>query len=306
MGRRFWAVIIGNDDYPDSPLGGSVNDARLIQKHLTDYLEVPANHIRLLLNAKRSTIIDVLYDLRDDERIKPGDNILIYYAGHGSSFKYFTTPTSQAGCIEAICPVDRSNTVPDISDRELNSILSELGSAKGPNITVILDCCHSGGAVRSLDINSSVRFNYNKHGLSDREILELMFQAADNNPRRRSYVSTASETWTPDMSSFVGLAACQDHEVAEEYNVEMSNSVSRGMFGTSWASSQRLYGRFTWALVKALESEEGRTATYESIVTKLIGRLGPTQMPLAAGTRKASRLWFEDRAAATGYDLSNS
>jgi hypothetical protein len=150
MGHYWWAVIIGNDDYPDSPLGGCVNDARLIQNHLINYLGVPTDNICLLLNATCRSMMDTLYDLRDDEKIAPGDNILIHYSGHGLSFKcqeYFTTPTSKVGCIEAICPVNRSNTIPDISERELNSFLSELGAAKGPNITVILDCYHSGGVL---------------------------------------------------------------------------------------------------------------------------------------------------------------
>jgi hypothetical protein len=146
--------------------------------------------------------------------------------------------------------------------------------------------------MRSLDLDNTVRFNSNKHGLSDREALELMFQAADNNPRWHSNVSTASEIWNSDLLSFVLLAECQYFELAEENNFEMSDDVSRG--GMLWrprGKSQR-YRCFTWALVKVLKSEEGKTATYESVITKLVGRLGHMQMPLAAGTRKASRMWF--------------
>ena len=55
------------------------------------------------------------------------DNILIHFSqtGHGSSYDtrdYFTSSSaSKAGSIEAICPVDdRGDSIPDISERELN------------------------------------------------------------------------------------------------------------------------------------------------------------------------------------------
>ena len=39
-GIRFWALIIGNNDYPKSPLSGCVNDAILMQRYLFRYLNV--------------------------------------------------------------------------------------------------------------------------------------------------------------------------------------------------------------------------------------------------------------------------
>ncbi|KDR65374.1 hypothetical protein GALMADRAFT_42619, partial [Galerina marginata CBS 339.88] len=146
-----WALIIGNDNYPSSPLSGCVNDANLVNSYIQDYLGVPDDHIRLLKNATRQSMINGFYDLRDDKRIRPGDNILIHFSGHGTSYDtsdYFTTFTSRVGSIEGICPVDRGPFVPDISDRELNSILYELQAEKGHNITLFLDCCRSGGALR--------------------------------------------------------------------------------------------------------------------------------------------------------------
>ena len=52
-------------------------------------------------------------------------------------------------------------------------------------------------------------------------------------------------------------------------------------------------GRFTMALIKILEPELARKATYESVITS-IGRLGRMQVPLAVGSRKHARLWFEE------------
>ena len=58
---------------------------------------------------------------------------------------------SKAGLVEAICPVGRGDSIPDISERELNSILSELRAAKGSNNTITLDCFHAGGIVRAFN-----------------------------------------------------------------------------------------------------------------------------------------------------------
>ena len=67
-------------------------------------------------------MVNALYDLRDDERIKPDDKIVVHFSGHGSSYDtrdLFTTFASKAGSIEAICPIDRG-------DSDIEHHLSEL------------------------------------------------------------------------------------------------------------------------------------------------------------------------------------
>ena len=317
-GKHLWALIIGNDRYQSLPLGGCVNDAHLVEKFIITYLNVPRGHIRLLENADRDTITNALYDLRDNKGIQPGDNILIHFSGHGSSYDasdYFITLPTRAGSMEALCPIDRG-LVPDISERELNSILSEIQAAKGSNITVFLDCCHSGGALRAL--GDTVRFIPPVPG---HQPLREMLEAADMHPRRHpSSPTMTSEIWTADISSFVMLAACQDFQLAEEFNIP-SSSMPSGFKKPSnfpkrsseidsddWQARGRItspiagpggitarsprHGRFTWALIKILESDMGINATYASVINS-IGRLGPMQVPVAVGLRKGSNLWFE-------------
>ncbi|KAJ7464435.1 caspase domain-containing protein [Mycena latifolia] len=311
-GNRFWAVIIGNDSYRRSPLSGCINDALLVMRFLTTYLNVPPDHIVLLRDAGRDTIVNALYDLRDNQKIQRGDNILIHYSGHGSSYSakdYFTTPAAKVGSVEAICPIDRSEdgsevTVADICERELNSILSEIRAAKGPNITISFDCCHSGGSLRSL--GDTVRYVTPVQG---KKALEMMFNAAEKHPRRLLDSPLTSEIWDADISSFVQLAACQDFQLAEEFNADLTElnddsgdkepagRVPRLMLipeGHTTQPSPR-YGRFTWVLIKILESKMGADATYASVI-KAMGALGPMQVPVAVGTRKDSRLWFEPEA----------
>jgi len=130
-----------------------------------------------------------------------------------------------------------------------------------------------------------------------------MFEAAHRHPRRNPNSPTlAYEHWEADISCFVLLAACQDFQVAEEFNIapgeEPDHLPTRGMrlepygLGSLTRHSPR-FGRFTWALVKILESDRGINATYESLITS-IGRLGNLQVPVVVGSRKGSSLWFED------------
>ncbi|PBK65059.1 hypothetical protein ARMSODRAFT_917772, partial [Armillaria solidipes] len=157
---RFWAILIGIDGYQSSPLRGCVSDAISMEKFLIEVLGVPKNRIQTLHGPQihtsdvstlpnRANIIRMLRSLAGNPDIETGDNIIIYYSGHGT-----TVSIAGAGSIEALCPMDRDMldengvTIPDISDREFNSILTQISRSKGHRITVILDCCHAGSITR--------------------------------------------------------------------------------------------------------------------------------------------------------------
>ena len=248
----------------------------MIRDYLLDHLGVPSERVRLLHNASREAILNALYDLRDNTHIQFGDNIFVHFSGHGSSYdaeSLFETGVSAAGSIEAICPSDRSTSweIPDISDRELNLIISEVRNAKGANITFITDCCYSGGMMRATSIADE---RSNRSEMPIRLGPMHMLKAAEGHPRRKSSVLASSENWRGDVSAFVQLAACQDFQQARE--------VTR---------DGRTYGAFTWALVKVLKSTKSRGATYTDVI-RMIGRLYD-QDPKAVGDRKGNRLWFK-------------
>ncbi|KAK0437414.1 hypothetical protein EV421DRAFT_1679212, partial [Armillaria borealis] len=166
---RFWAVAIGIDQYECDALRGCVSDTQLFERYLSDDLHVPREGIQLLLGSREhdgpgdpmypscTHITNTLLSLIDNPEIEEGDNIIIYYAGHGSSYQcsdwgHVKNPDYQeisfrnTGYIEALCPIDHDthdadgNIVPDISNREFNTLLMLISQAKGHHITVILDC----------------------------------------------------------------------------------------------------------------------------------------------------------------------
>ncbi|KAK0441738.1 peptidase C14, caspase domain-containing protein, partial [Desarmillaria tabescens] len=162
-----WAVLIGIDAYLSNPLHGAVSDALSMRGFLVDDLGIPEHRIQCLLGPHDSTpgdpsapsrmnIINMLHSLISNEEIQRGDNIIIYYAGHGSCYNcsdHFSTAESRHGkdlcSIEALCPIDRDSIdanglpIPDISDRELNVLFSQISHVKGHKITFIVDCCHT-------------------------------------------------------------------------------------------------------------------------------------------------------------------
>ncbi|PBK84490.1 hypothetical protein ARMGADRAFT_974215, partial [Armillaria gallica] len=125
-----------------------------MEEFLTKYLGVPEGHIQCLLTVTtptRKKIIDTLLGLSTSPQIQHGDNIIIYFAGHGSSYDledsgpFEADDISAVGFIQALCPVDRTASgidisIHDISDREINTILAEISRVKGNHITLILDC----------------------------------------------------------------------------------------------------------------------------------------------------------------------
>ncbi|KAK0443305.1 hypothetical protein EV421DRAFT_1680687, partial [Armillaria borealis] len=153
---RFWAVLIGIDAYECNPLHGCVRDALMIERYLTEDLCVPKHRIQRLLGSKehassdnyhnptRVNIIQTLVGLMNNAEIQKGDNIIIYFSGHGSGYSTAGYCANAMDSIEALCPIDRTESngshIPDISDREINMIFQNISRAKGHHITFILDC----------------------------------------------------------------------------------------------------------------------------------------------------------------------
>lgn len=110
--------------------------------YLTDTLQVSADHIRTLRDgeATRSTIIKEFTNLQNDPRIREGDAIIIFYAGHGGETTAPPGWESEGSKIQYILPCDiktkdnNGSDIHGIPDRTLASLLKELSIAKGDNI----------------------------------------------------------------------------------------------------------------------------------------------------------------------------
>lgn len=230
----------------------------------------------------RANIVDTLLGLIDNCGIQNGDNIIIYFSGHGSSYACDHRAGDHISAdhvcgIEALCPSDRgtkdanNNVITDITDRELNAILTQICRTKGRKITVILDCCHSSSLTRSpyTRVRSAPRL--------EQKALTDALRIAHNRMRDLpEYKSVLDPLWSPDMDSHVVLTACGEHEEARE-------EVCSGGDG-------RINGVFTLSLLRVLRFDLPDDLTYEGLLSLLPQFV--SQTPVVAGKGEADRLWY--------------
>ena len=135
---RYFAVIIGNNTYRDAEypsLKSAVSDATAVSNVLkTRY----GYQTTLVLNASRLEMLTALSSVRD--KMKPEDNLLVYYAGHGE--------LSANGATGYWVPTDGAakNAKSWISNAAISDILSSLPAKK---IMVVADSCYSGSMTRA-------------------------------------------------------------------------------------------------------------------------------------------------------------
>ncbi|KAK0484556.1 caspase domain-containing protein [Armillaria novae-zelandiae] len=301
---RIWAVLVGIDAYAQYPLRGCVADALAMERYLVDHLLVPRERIQRLLGPagdistdvssipSRAKVISNLHSLITNPDIKRGDPIIIFFSRHATRYPLSDDDDNDPGfdseldeeCspeyVEVLCPMDRNTIdnsgafIPDITDRELNTLLAQIARTKGNRITFILDCCHAGSVTRTP--NSGVR---TVPPLEHASVKDMLLAAEKTLKDLPGYQSIVAKDWGPDMESHVVVAACREDEVANETRTKQR--------GEAWA------GVFTTALVKVLQlGKLKEEATYIDLIETL-GRRICHQTPNVTGGRKNTRLWYQ-------------
>ncbi len=153
------ALVIGIGAYsenPDiiSPLRGPANDARAMQAFLQTQARYSPSDIKLLLDAEatRQGILAAIETwLLDGTR--PGDRVLLFFAGHGAQVPSEQAPNEMDQVLLAVdARVDETGTLLNIiRDKELDRWLNRMSDRQ---ITVIVDACHSGGITRQIGTRS--------------------------------------------------------------------------------------------------------------------------------------------------------
>lgn len=134
---RYFAVVIGNNSYRDPAypaLKSAANDANAVAAMLQSRY---GYQTRLVLNGGRLEILTALNEVR--EQLKPEDNLLIYYAGHGeldAKGQGYWVPTDGAAGAERTW----------ISNAAVSEIL---GTLPARHVLVVADSCYSGTMTRA-------------------------------------------------------------------------------------------------------------------------------------------------------------
>lgn len=135
---RYHALVIGNNAYQElANLQTAVNDASVVADLLRQCYGFA---VELMLNASRYEVVTALNQLR--RQLTEGDNLLVYYAGHG----VLDGATGRGYWL----PVDAEE------DNDANwiansTITSHLKAVAARHVLVVADSCYSGTLVRAVD-----------------------------------------------------------------------------------------------------------------------------------------------------------
>ncbi len=142
------ALLVGINRYriPGADLRGCVNDVQNMQAVLTQYYGFANKDVTVLtdLAATTKAMQSAIAALAREAR--SGDVLLLHYSGHGSN----VPDTSGDGADhrdEILCPTDLDWNKPLLDDW-LRQTFDRL--RPGVNLTVVMDCCHSGTNTRAL------------------------------------------------------------------------------------------------------------------------------------------------------------
>ncbi|MCB0125578.1 MAG: caspase family protein, partial [Caldilineaceae bacterium] len=219
----FYALLIGIDRYdPRSRvphLRGCTTDAEQMERLLRERFGVPAANIlrltneeathqrikaafreHLIENARRSASAKL------DREAESTPAFLFQYSGHGSQ-AIDETGNEPDGLDETLVPYDsRTPGVFDIKDWEVGALIEELNQFS-ENVTVILDCCHSGSGTR--DVQAA---------LTRRCAPDLRPQPVDSRrPSHRAVTRAVGAGNWEIGGQHVLLAGCRDTEESHEY-----------------------------------------------------------------------------------------
>lgn len=147
MGNRK-AVLVGIN-YPGSQyaLRGCVNDVLAMRDVLVNKFGfTDPTQVKVITDAEATTvnILNHLEWLVGGSA--PGDVLFFHYSGHGSQLPDGADADHEPdGLDEIICPIDLDWRSKVIRDDDLKRIFDKVPA--GVNLTVVLDCCNSGGAL---------------------------------------------------------------------------------------------------------------------------------------------------------------
>jgi uncharacterized caspase-like protein len=265
------ALVVGIDKY-DPPalvdggvrtdprtwasLDGAVNDAESVARLLRERYGFPAANVRLLANeqATRAAILEGLAQLARDS--KPGDQVVFYYAGHGSQ-QTNSLSDEWDKKDETLVPADWHSGGADLRDKQLAVALNAILDSKA-ELTAVFDSCHSGSNTRGMGKTRN------------------MDEAVDDAKDPLRIVADLSKcpagqkcVLAPEARGALVISATQDNELAREV---MDNE-------------NHPRGAFTWALVQSVE--DGAQVSVEKLFARVAARMQmtPSQHPELRGPR---------------------
>lgn len=284
MAKR--ALLIGINRYriQGADLRGCVNDVANMRSALIKYYKFPSTQIKTLIDGQATKkkmeagIVGLL------KSAKGGDVLYLHYSGHGANVPDADGDEADRRD-EILCPTDLDWKDPLTDDWLRATIDKNLSSTA--NLTIVMDCCHSGSNTRALAPRDAVvinRYLPNPWDIaaeeSGRAITGETFAPRAMNQKRGRVQSTrgaAKKSKTanrglPDIALAdmpeILITGCRDYQTSADAFIE-------GNF----------HGALTFHLVKSIIESKGKLS-YRQLhrsATKGIKESGYDQVPQLEG-----------------------
>lgn len=260
MARNLYAFLVGINNYPAPVprLSGCSNDIDAFENYLRGRTAKDSFnlHLHKLIDeqATRQALIDGFH--QHLKQAGKDDVALFYYSGHGSQ----ETAPEEFWAVEPdhmdetlVCYDSRSLDGWDLADKELAYLIHEVAE-NGPQVVMILDCCHSGSGTRDVARETSVRWA--PADRRERSLDTFLFTRGSGGLLRSAGGTVETRSWTDlPEGRHILMAACRDDETAKEYYAD----------GKPW-------GAFSYFLRSTLESANG-PLTYRELFKQAQSRV---------------------------------
>lgn len=238
------ALLVGiNYAGTQHALRGCINDIILMNEILVNNLGFnDPKQIRMLTEQSATTknILDRLNWLV--EGAQPGDVLFFHYSGHGTQITDINYDRNEEpdGLDECIVPWDMNWRDKIVKDDDFKRIFGKLPA--GVNLTVILDCCHSGdglktflpplemrddilGPTRNRFLPAPVDIQNRSYGLD----LAPKTKAIVNIPNQNGILvsgcasnQTSADAWIQPVQKFYGALTYNTSEILKQHNYQIS------------------------------------------------------------------------------------
>ena len=269
MAKR--AVLIGINKYqvPGADLQGCVNDVKNLKGALTTYYGFDDKDIITLTDAQATKKAMEQAIKKLITKGKKGDVLLLHYSGHGSNVPDDNGDEADKRD-EILCPTDLDWKDP-FRDDWLRKTLGKLRS--GVNLTVIMDCCHSGTITRVMNPSDAPRrqrylpcpldLMATESGRKLRGTLRGQLRKASRGRKRKSDIVDA------DIGELL-ITGCRDTQTSADAHIGGSYN-----------------GALTYYLVESIKEAEGKL-TYRELHQRTAAKLKQEdfdQIPQLEGRR---------------------
>jgi hypothetical protein len=278
-----WAVLIGINCYlrPDAPsrratygnLEGCVSDVNCMEDYLTTVHQLPADHITKLTSTPSSadkykpseaaeqlpTYENIIAAFEDiTQAAQSGDFVYLHYAGHGARAVTLFPHLKTNGFDEGLVPYNIRDGGRYFRDFEFAALLSAMVKRE-LIVTVVLDSCHAGGAVRAPELGTP-----RATGVPDMEQFKSDEQtkfSTDAWEQQQRDATSGRPTWLLRGAGYEVLAAARAHEVARERCV-----------GPEMCAEGRRVGLLSHWLLHTLKNLDTSSASHEMLYRRIYDR----------------------------------